>query len=235
SDARATASLVLFVFVVASGEVLAALEWVHWARVRARAQAVAALVLLAACACAGGLLLAEVLRPGGLTFAGRAEHFSDGGLIGRVGSFGGAGLISRAGLLAFAMLMTAMLAGLSFVLHRRWRAADGEFAKRLGARERWGTLAERVARRLCGGRARVEAQLARDLQLTLRGFSSAVYVAVGLAVLVVVALVALLTGGALPTSEAGGWLAATWTPPVLASKFACVLSAASLASVVPVL
>src|SRR5437868_13690626 len=91
------------------------------------------------------------LRPGGLTFAGRAEHFSDGGLIGRVGSFGGAGLISRAGLLAFAMLMTAMLAGLSFVLHRRWRAADGEFAKRLGARERWGTLAERVARRLCGG------------------------------------------------------------------------------------
>src|SRR5205085_4844441 len=137
--------------------------------------------------------------------------------------------------LAFAMLMTAMLAGLSFVLHRRWRAADGEFAKRLGARERWGMLAERVARRLCGGRARVEAQLARDLQLTLRGFSSAVYVAVGLAALVVVALVALLTGGALPTSEAGGWLAATWTPPVLAPKFACVLSAASLASVVPVL
>src|SRR5205085_4560027 len=90
SDASATASLVLFVFVVASGEVLAALEWVHWARVRARAQAVAALMLLAACACAGGLLLAEVLRPRGLTFTGRAEHFGDGGLIGRVGSFGGA-------------------------------------------------------------------------------------------------------------------------------------------------
>ena len=50
SDARATASLVLFVFVVASGEVLAALEWVHWARVRVRAQGVAMLVLLAVCA-----------------------------------------------------------------------------------------------------------------------------------------------------------------------------------------
>ena len=235
SDASATASLVLFVFVVASGEVLAALEWVHWARVRVRAQGVAMLVLLAVCASVGGLLLAEVLRSGGLTFAGRAEHFNDGGLISRTGSLVGAGLSSRAGLHAFAMLMTAMLAGLSFVLHRRWRAADGEFAKRLGARERWGTLVERVARRVCGGRAGVAAQLARDLQLTLRGFSSAVYVAAGLAALVVVALVALLTGGALHAGEGAGWLAATWTPSVLASKFACVLAAASLASVVPVL
>src|SRR2546423_7891015 len=122
------------------------------------------LVLLAACASVGGLLLAELLRPGGLTFAG---------------SLGGAGLMKPAGLLAFAVLTAATLAGLSFVLHRRWRAADAEFAKRLGARARWGTLAERVARRVCGGRGPVGAQLARDLQLTLRGFSSAGYVAAG--------------------------------------------------------
>src|SRR2546423_7034441 len=156
------------------------------------------LVLLAACASVGGLLLAELLRPGGLTFAG---------------SLGGAGLMKPAGLLAFAVLTAATLAGLSFVLHRRWRAADAEFAKRLGARARWGTLAERVARRVCGGRGRVGAQLARDLQLTLRGFSSAGYVAAGVAARLVGSPLPVFVGGGAPPGGGAGGAAAARGPP----------------------
>jgi hypothetical protein len=153
-----------------------------------------------------------------------------------------------------------LTAALAYVLHGRWRAADSEFAKRLGARDSWGSLGERVARLACrwsgggregvdgrengGGRERVgseavrsavAAQLARDLQLTLRGFSSAVYVAAGVAALALLLLVALLAGGVVPKGESAEWLAATWLPGALAVKVACVVSTVALASLVPVL
>jgi hypothetical protein len=53
--------------------------------------------------------------------------------------------------------------------------------------------------------------------------------------LVVVLLVALLAGGALPEREVEGWASATWLPGALAVKFACVLASASLAALLPVL
>jgi hypothetical protein len=96
----------------------------------------------------------------------------------------------------------------------------------------------------------VRAQLARDLQLTLRGFSSAVYTSAGLAALWLVVLAAVLTTGLLPdegltlVGEAGGavaaagevgWFEATWLPPVLAVKVASVLAVVSLVALVPVL
>ncbi len=94
----------------------------------------------------------------------------------------------------------------------------------------------------------MRAQLARDLQLTLRGFSSAVYTAAGLAALWLLVLAAVLTTGVLPEegllfgggggAAAGGevgWFEATWLPPVLAVKVICVLAVASLVSLVPVL
>jgi hypothetical protein len=212
-DASVLASLVLLVSVLASGEVLAALEWVHWAHRRGRVQAAVALAGFAAVAASGGLLLAEVLRPGGLTW------------------------LSRTFVLACGAGATAALAGLAFVLHGSWRAADAEFAKRLGARDARGDFVESAARRVCGVGAggAVAAQLARDLRLTLRGFSSAVYAAAGVAALVVGLLVALLLGGVVPEGEGGGWASATWLPRVMAVKFACVLASASMTALLPVL
>ncbi|HYH84945.1 MAG TPA: hypothetical protein VEX60_05635, partial [Pyrinomonadaceae bacterium] len=172
-DASALAALALFVVLTAVGEVLAALEWIHWGHRRAHAHALVGVAAFVGVAAAGGLLLTEALRPDGQRF------------------------VSRASVFACATLLTAALAWLAFALHRRWRAGDAEFAKRLGARDGWGSFGERVARRASRGARKVEAQLARDLQLTLRGFSSAAHVAAGLAALTIFLLVALLTKGQL--------------------------------------
>jgi hypothetical protein len=228
-DASLFASLALTVCVLAVGEVFAAIEWIHWSHRREKGHAGSAVLMSSACAVACGLLLAEVLRPGAVSFliraaSGRAALSSAVASEGRVLLLGGAALIA---------VVTALLA---FALHERWRASDSEFAKRLGARDALGSLGERVAARASGGRGgAVAVQLARDLQLTLRGFSSAVYVAAALAALVLLLLVALLAGGAIRKGEAEGWLAATWLPGALAVKFACVVSMVALASLVPVM
>ncbi len=209
--ARVFASLVLLVAVLASGEVLSALGWVRWSHRRAHAQGAASLAAFAAAALVAGLLLADVVRPGGVTLVGR-------------------GLLLACGVSA-----AALLTALAFAAHARWRASDAEFAKRLGARASRGGFVEWMAGRVCGGRKVLAAQLARDLRLTLRGFSSAVYAAAGVGLLVVLLLAALLAGGVLPEGEAEGWFSATWLPGVLAVKFACVLACAALASLLPVL
>ena len=210
-DAGALFALALFVALAATCETLSALEWIHWGHKRAFAHAIVWAVAFVLCACTGGALLAEALRPGGQQF------------------------LSRALLFAGAALLTVLLAGLAFALHRKWRAGDAEFAKRLGARERWGGFGERVARRVSKRERQIEAQLARDIQLTLRGFSSAVYVVAGVAALTFFLLVALLTKARLPAVEAEGFLSATLLPGVLAVKFACVLASVALASIVPML
>jgi hypothetical protein len=202
----------LFVALVAAGEVLAALEWIHWAHRREVGHALVALAALAACAGVAGLLLLLIVRPGMMPQGVRPAAV-----------FAGAGVL------------TTTLLLLAFALHRRWRTPDSEFAKRLGARDRRGLTGEWAARRF-GASPAVAAQFARDLQLTLRGFSSAVYVAAGVAALFVVVLAAVLTAGWLPPNAAtASWLDATWLPKVLAVKFAGVLASVSLVSLVPVL
>jgi hypothetical protein len=232
------------VCVLASGEVFAALEWVHWSHGRGKAHAVPAVLVSSACAFACGLLLAEVLRPGASSLVTQAVFFKGDASV----SGGGSVFDVRAWLLGGAALIALLTMLLAFVLHRRWRASDSEFAKRLGARDAWGSLGERVAGLACRGgggrrggsggevgRGAVAAQLARDLQLTMRGFSSAVYVAAGVAALALLLLVALLAGGVVRAGESGEWLAATWLPGALAVKVACVVSTVALASLVPVL
>jgi hypothetical protein len=225
-EAWALVSLALVVCVLASGEVFAAVEWVHWSHRREKLHAVAAVVVAAACALACGLLLSEVLRTG-----------ASSSFLSLFGIFQG-----RARLLVGAASIALMTASLAFALHGRWRAGDSEFAKRLSARDALGSLGERVARLACrnmkgnaGERGAVAAQLARDLQLTLRGFSSAVYVAAGVAALALLLLLALLAGGVVRNGEADGWLSAAWLPGALAVKLACVVSSVALASLVPVL
>lgn len=210
-DAAVFASGVLLVCVLASGEVLSALVWVRWWHRHGVARAFAVMFSVAACALAAGELLASVVRPGGLT------------------------LLSRTAPLVCGALTAVAQAAFAFAVHARWRAADAEFAQRLGARERWGAFVEHLAKRACGGREELAAQLARDLRLMLRGFSSAVYAAAGVAALLIVLLVALLAGGAVAEGEAEGFGSMTWLPRVLAVKFACVLATAALSTLVPVL
>jgi hypothetical protein len=205
------ASAVLLVCVLASGEVLSALVWVRWSHRRGVARAVAVAASVAACALAAGELLASVVRPDGLT------------------------LLSGTSLFVCGALTAIAQAALAFVLHARWRAADAEFAQRLGARERWGAVVESFAKRVCRGHEALAAQLARDLRLVLRGFSSAVYAAAGVGALLIMLLVAVLLGDVLAEGEAEGFGSTTLLPSVLAVKFACVLATAALSTLVPVL
>jgi hypothetical protein len=205
------ASAVLLVCVLASGEVLSALVWVRWSHRRGVARAAAVMCSVAACAAAAGSLLALVVRPDEVT------------------------LLSRTSLFASGALTAVVQAALAFAVHARWRAADAEFAQRLGARARWGAFVERLARRACGNHEALAAQLARDLRLVLRGFSSAVYAAAGVGALLIVMLVALLLSDVLAEGEAEGFGSTTWLPKVLAVKFACVLATAALSTLVPVL
>jgi hypothetical protein len=205
------ASAALLVLVLASGEVLSALMWVRWSHRRGVARAGAVAASVAACAAAAGALLASIVRPDELTWLSRTTLFACGALT------------------------AVALAALAYASHARWRAADSEFAQRLGARERWGAYVESFAGRVCGKQGALAAQLARDLRLVLRGFSSAAYAAAGVAALVIMLLVALLVGDVLAEGEAEGFGSMTWLPTVLGVKFACVLATAALASLVPVL
>ncbi|HYO64343.1 MAG TPA: hypothetical protein VER08_11980 [Pyrinomonadaceae bacterium] len=211
------APVALFVVVLALAEVLAALEWVHWGHRREWGQALAGLLMIVPALCIAGALLAAVVRP----------SLTSGG--------------ARTTLLLIGVAAAALLYGVTGLLHARWRASDIEYAQRLRAsagRRRF--LTARLLERL-GGRAEA-AQLARDLRLTARGFSSAVYVSWTFAALWLVLFAVASATGLWPAGEAlppgsgdGGFLETTLLVPVVAAKAACVLASASLAAVVPVL
>jgi hypothetical protein len=78
--------------------------------------------------------------------------------------------------------LTIGLFAATYLAFKRWRTADRERAREIVIRRRAGREVFAVwLRRLFGGA--VAAQIARDWQLTRRGFSSAVYLAGGFAVL----------------------------------------------------
>ena len=212
ADAWLAPPLILFVVLVALAEVLAALVWVHWSRARKAGQAAVAVLMLAACAFVAGLLLVAVVKPERLTEGARAASLVAGSIL------------------------TGVLFGVVRASHRSWRGADMEHAKRLGTGERsrlgWASARARQFFK----EAEPAALFERDLRLTLRAFSSAVYAAFALAVLWVAALAAALTTGLVPAGDAPpGVFDMTWLPRVVAVKVACVLAAVALASLVPVL
>lgn len=202
--------LLLFVFVTAMAELFAALNWIHWGHTRQKALAALALLMLFPAVLVGGLLLALVVRDGLLTPG------------------------ARLGLLLIAALMGAALYLVTARQHAGWRAADIEYARRLQSANRLRLVsAARLRHRL--GYA-VAAQLARDLQLTLRAFSSAVYVVTGIAALWLAGLLTVLMTHLLPAAAvSGGWLDLTWTPQALAIKSACALMVMTLAALAPLL
>jgi hypothetical protein len=198
----------LFVLLTALAEVLGALNWIHWGHKRERLIAFGAVVTVLSTALLSGLMLVGVL------------------------GFGG----PRNDLLwpVLSLASAAMLYVLIRLSHERWRISDVEYANRLQRGSRAGVVLIRGLTSRLG--SIVQAQVARDLQLTLRGFSSAVYLAVVFAVLWPVALIALLSGDLLPVATMGtGWLDATWLPVVMSIKIACVLTIVSMAALLPVL
>ncbi len=211
-------SVPLFIILLALTETLAAIEWIHWEHRKRIGVALVASVALPVCALMGGLLLLMIVKPD------RLPHWTSGGL-------------NRFGVLAVGIVVAASIFFFVRQAHRNWRAADMEYARRLHAGARRSFFGARVLGRL--GSAAVAAQLARDLQLTARAFSSAVYVIAGLSVLWIVTLAAVLTTGVLPVAQAdtvrADWFAATWLPAVMAIKVACVFVTATLGALLPVL
>ena len=209
-EAASWPPLALFVFVTSLTEIFAALNWIHWGHTRQKASAALALLLLFPAAASGGLLLALVVRDE--LFSASAARW----------------LLLIAGLIGVALYF------ITLGQHDRWRAADMEYARRLQSANRLRLIsAERLRRRLDYA---VAAQLARDLQLTLRAFSSAVYVVAGIAALLLVGLITALVTNLLPPAAAnGGWLDLTWTPQAIAVKSVCALMVATLVALVPLL
>ncbi len=119
-------------------------------------------------------------------------------------------------------------------LHGRWRSSDIEHARRIESAKSFHLFTAAAFRRRFS--PTVAAQLARDFQLTMRGFSSAVYVIALIIPLLLAALVATLTTNLLPpVADNSGWLDTMQLPQVSAVKITCSLIAASLASLTPVL
>lgn len=209
-DRASILPLILFTLIVTLAEVLAALSWIHWNHTKAIYPALLTVLVLAVTVASAGLLLVYIFKPDAN------------------------GSQSRFWVLAGSAAWAVVLYILVSAWHARWRFSDIEYARRLQSQGRFSLFNARSFARLFG--PAVGAQLARDLQLTLRAFSSAVYVVLVLAVLSIAALVTVLTTDMLPAgSEEVGWFEATWLPSVLAIKLGTVATTVSLAAMLPVL
>lgn len=221
------AALLIFCTLMIVSEVYAAINWIHWGHERSRLGALKALAALVIGATMSSLLLVIFFNETAgerlavaLRLPGRLWMLSI--------------IYAACGVLAFVIYLLARTS------HEAWRARDVDYAQRLGQRA-WpelklaGFVGRRLSRAVC-------ALLARDLSLSLRIFSSAVYVAAAVSLLTILLLVALLLSGALPSVEETlgglsdfGWVSATWFPSSLAIKTATLLVVSCLASIVPVL
>ncbi len=202
--------LLCFIAVTSLSETLGALNWIHWGHTRNPRAAIAALLVLLVNGILGGLLLTMVFKPS--SFSSRFELW----------------------LTAVCLVWILLVYSLVYLLNTRWRSSDIEYARRLESATRPTVRVARVLERRLP--PVVAAQLARDVRLTIRAFSSAVYVVFAVAALCTVALIAALTTEWLPPLLGDtAWLDATWLPHVIAIKVACVLGVVSLASLLPVL
>jgi hypothetical protein len=204
--------IVLFIVITSLAEVYGALNWIHWRHTRDKTAAITSLFAILLNVILGSLLLSLIIKPEQFSF--RFEYL----------------------LFAFSGLSAAFLYNLARRSHERWRTSDIEYAKRLESSSRWNVFDVRLIKRKLA--PTVAAQLARDLQLTLRAFSSAVYVVILVTALWVVAMVIVLIEDLFPFAanfSIAGWLDLSWLPQSMAIKFACVLITASLASLLPLL
>ncbi|HET9530215.1 MAG TPA: hypothetical protein VFQ92_07685 [Blastocatellia bacterium] len=203
-------AMILFIAVTALTETFAALGWIHLNHTRTIAAAFGALTVIAPSVVLDGALLLQALRPGLMPE------------------------VIRLPVLLAGLLWAALLYLIVYRSHERWRASDTEYARRLQVHGRWNIFSARTFSRRLG--PLVAAELGRDLQLTLRAFSSAVYVVSGLAALWVSGLVVALTTGLLPPPPVDySYLDGTWLPAALAIKIACAAVSITLVALLPVL
>lgn len=209
-DTSALLPLLLFIALTALAQTLAAVNWIHWGHTKNKVAAMGAMLSILLSATLAGLLLVNILRPG--MSAGWNKNW----------------------LLIIGFVWLIVLYFLTLVSHQRWRASDIEFAKRIQAGNRLSAFGSSfLEKKFERG---VAVQLARDLQLTFRGFSSAVYVALFISVLLLATLATVLMTGWLPAATAeAGWFEATWLPSVMAAKIASVMVSAACATLVAVL
>ncbi len=199
-----------FVAVTALSEMLAALNWIHWGHARSFRAAIVAMAVLLFNGIVAGLCLTVVMKPSAAST--RLELW----------------------LSAVTVAWILILYCLVYLLNDRWRSCDIEYARRLESATRSTIAIDRALERRLP--PVVAAQLSRDVRLTLRAFSSAVYIVVGIAALWTAALIAALTTDWLPpTFREPAWLDATWLPQAIAIKVACVLAVVTLAALLPVL
>ena len=209
-DVSVLLPLILFVSITSLTEVLSALAWIHCGHGGKRNSALVLIVAISVSALFAGLLLELIVRP--LIVPGWITRLL---LVS-----GGAGAIA--------------LYFLTRMLHQSWRASDIEYAKRLQDGGSRYEIFPRVLKRKFA--PSIVAQLSRDLQLTLRAFSSAVYVALFMSMLFLLVLITVFATGWLPYSAiVPGWFDATWLPSVVAAKITCVLTTASCSILVAVL
>ena len=203
-------TLLCFTALTAGSETFGALNWIHWGHTKNWRVAVGALLLLVVNGSLDGLLL---------TILFLRTSFSSGNTF----------LVW-----VFCVVWIPIIYCLAYLLHGRWRRSDLEYARRLQTATRPTLRIEQaLERRLAPA---VAAQFARDVRLTIRAFSSAVYVVFGIAGLLCLMLVAALTVDWAPmVLRTTPFLDLTWLPQIVAIKVACVLSLVSLASLLPVL
>ena len=199
--------LLLFVPLVTISELFAALNWIHWGHTKEKRFAIATLLILILSILVAGWLLTLGIE----SATGGYSHLFPVSLV----------------LVVFLYVATRNY-------HNRWRAKDIEYARRLQTAGGWRGARIAFWRRRLG--PAVAAQLARDLQLTRRGFSSAVYVVVCLSIGILIALVVILTTGIFPPIPTDfGWFDVMRAEPVSVVKIACAVVTTVLVCLVPVL
>jgi hypothetical protein len=203
-------SLLCFTAVITLSETLAALSWIHWGHTGNIREVIPSVLVVSLNGFLAGLLLTMALMPSSFSSTVAFWIFS---------------------------ICPAWIVALYYIVHHvngRWRSSDIEYARRLQSVTRSNILVARALERRLP--PVVSAQLARDVRLTVRAFSSAVYVVIAIAALCTIALITALTTDWLPSPvNEPAWLDATWLPHVIAIKAVCTLAVVTLASLLPVL
>ncbi|MGH9899993.1 MAG: hypothetical protein ACRD4L_14205 [Pyrinomonadaceae bacterium] len=226
----------LFIALVAQAEVSTTLYWINWCGTKRQSIALCTLAILLTSGAMGGLLLTNFFNPAVL--AGLSKGFGS--------TDAEESAVSLVQLIyVTTCLLTATLYWLTHRSHERWRATNMDYAQRLGGEGRRRIDIASIPGRYLIPRVltpHMGAMLARDLRLTLRLFSSSVYAAGGVCLVLVLLLLFLLTGSVLPSSQAfigglqeAGWLSATWLPAVFTIKLACLFAVIAVSALLPVL
>lgn len=199
-----------FVTITSLSEVMAALNWIHWGHKRNRPAAIEGGLTIAISTALAAFILA--------LFFERADFAP----------------AFPPWLIVSSIVWIVLLYARANRLHQRWRSSDLEYARRLQTPNRSTDFITRAIRRRLP--TIVSAQLARDVRLTLRAFSSAVYVVVAVAAIWMLAMTVALATDLLPAvPPSPRWLDATWLPQVMVVKITCVLAVISLEALLPVL